>query len=202
MAEAEWLDALRAGNLDWFPELVQAYQHRIYALAYRKTSNAADAEDLAQEIFLQFYRKLPLFRGDAALSTWLYRVALNRAASYRRTNWREERQNESWEPEAPPDDEQADTRLLNAERRQAVLSAMAKLRTHEREVLELFYFQRHSTARLAEILGLAPRGVETRLRRARARMKKLLGETGYFEEVDADGNARKRLLGEMAAKLS
>lgn len=188
MQEDRWLSALGEGRMDWFGELVEAYQSRIYALAYRKTFDAAEAEDLAQEIFLQFYRKLPQFRGEAALSTWLYRVALNRAASYVR------KRKPQLLPEAPP--EEADggplpgDALLERERTQTVYLALSRLKDKEREVLELFYFQRHSTAAIAEILGIAPRGVETRLRRARERMRRALSGTGYFEEVTDDARNR------------
>lgn len=195
MHEGEWLQALRDGDLSWFPELVDAYKDKIYALAYRKTRNAADAEDLAQEIFLQFYRKLPLFRGEAALSTWLYRVAFNRAASYLRKRTPVPIGVAPNQFEDDPGDG-----LLGAERAKTVLEAMARLRPREREVLELFYFQGHSTARTAEILGISGRGVETRLRRARERMKRILDDMNYCEEVKDD--AGKRPAGLHASKLS
>ncbi len=188
MREFVWLEALREGDYSWFDELVEAYQNRIYALAYRKTLDASEAEDLAQEIFLQFYRKLPLFRGEAALSTWLYRVALNCAASYIR------KRRTPLLPGAPPeaisDAEAPGDGLLERERSATVMSALAGLKNKEREVLELFYFQQHSTAEVSEVLGIAPRGVETRLRRARESLRRALTGTGYFEEVTGDARER------------
>lgn len=181
MRENEWLLALKQGDMSWFPELVEAYQDKIFALAYRKTYNTADAEDLAQEIFVQFYRKLNQFRGEAALSTWLYRVALNKASSYMRT-----RREQMLFGDDPPDISggvSPDEALLSDEGSKAVLAAMAKLKPSDKEVLELFYFQGHTAAQTAEILSLSVRGVETRLRRARDRMKSLLSDMGYFEEV-------------------
>ena len=70
--------------LQEFPEIVARYKSRFYAMAWRFTGNAQDAEDLCQEIFLQVFRNLASFRGQSQLSTWLYRVALNRCLSYRR----------------------------------------------------------------------------------------------------------------------
>lgn len=181
MRENEWLLALKKGDMSWFPELVEAYQDKIFALAFRKTCNTADAEDLAQEIFIQFYRKLHKFRAEAALSTWLYRVALNRASSYIRGR-RELTLFGDDMPEisslVPPDEA-----LLHDEGSKAILAAMAKLKPSDREVLELFYFQDRTAAQTATILDLSVRGVETRLRRARERMKFILGDMGYFEEV-------------------
>src|SRR6516162_4937624 len=67
------------------PERIfEAYAPRVYHLARRLLGNAADAEEVTQDVFLQVLRKLPTFRGEAALSTWLYRVAVNAALAYRR----------------------------------------------------------------------------------------------------------------------
>lgn len=67
----------RRGDLSAYEELYRRHSRRLYNVAYRMTGNAADADDLLQEIFLQVYRRLETFRGDAALGTWLYRLAVN-----------------------------------------------------------------------------------------------------------------------------
>ena len=60
-----------------FDELVRTHRGRVYGLCYRYSGNSADAEDLAQEVFLRAYRGLAGFRGDASLATWVYRIAVN-----------------------------------------------------------------------------------------------------------------------------
>jgi DNA-directed RNA polymerase specialized sigma24 family protein len=60
-----------------FATLFHTHKMRIYSLCFRMTNNATEAEDLAQDAFLQVFRKLASFRGDSALSTWLYRIAVN-----------------------------------------------------------------------------------------------------------------------------
>src|SRR5207247_5879925 len=76
---------LRAGEAQAFEELVRTYQHRVFGVALRMLGNAAEAEEIAQEVFLRAHRALAGFRGDAKLSTWLYRITsrlcLNRLAS-------------------------------------------------------------------------------------------------------------------------
>ena len=67
----------REGDLGAFEELYRAHAGRLYSLAFRMLGNGADAEDLLQEIFLSAHRKLESFRGEAALGTWLYRLAMN-----------------------------------------------------------------------------------------------------------------------------
>src|SRR5437016_562049 len=65
------------GDADAFAGLFYAHRPRVYSLCLRMTNNTAEAEDLTQDAFLQVFRKLSTFRGDSALSTWLYRVAVN-----------------------------------------------------------------------------------------------------------------------------
>src|SRR3990172_12426718 len=68
-----------AGDEPAFEDLVRRYQARVYRLAVRLTGNDGDAQDALQETFLQVYRSLGGFRGEARFSTWLYRVATNAA---------------------------------------------------------------------------------------------------------------------------
>src|SRR3954469_12043216 len=75
----------RDGDLGAFDELYRAHAGRLYSLAYRMLGNPTDAEDLLQEIFLSAHRKLESFRGDAALGTWLYRLAMNQILDHVRS---------------------------------------------------------------------------------------------------------------------
>src|SRR5947209_18173870 len=69
----------QTGDADAFATLFYNHRPRVYSLCLRMTNNTAEAEDLTQDAFLQVFRKLSTFRGDSALSTWLYRVAVNTA---------------------------------------------------------------------------------------------------------------------------
>src|SRR5438128_4224402 len=74
------LDLVRCaqqGDADAFASLFHSHKARIYSVCLRMTNNTAEAEDLTQDAFLQVFRKLATFRGDSALSTWLYRIAVN-----------------------------------------------------------------------------------------------------------------------------
>jgi RNA polymerase sigma-70 factor (ECF subfamily) len=75
----------RRGELGAFEELYKRYGSRLYTLAYRMTGSAADAEDLVQDIFLQVFRRLDSFRGEAALGTWLHRLAVNACLDFVRS---------------------------------------------------------------------------------------------------------------------
>src|ERR1700757_104157 len=67
------------GDSDAFASLFHLHKHRVYAVCLRMTKNTAEADDLTQDVFIQVFRKLSTFRGESALSTWLYRLAVNTA---------------------------------------------------------------------------------------------------------------------------
>ena len=80
--DQQLVDQVMAGNKNAFNLLVMRYQHRVAALIARFVKDPREAEDVAQEAFLKAYRALPLFRGDSAFYTWLYRIAVNTAKNY------------------------------------------------------------------------------------------------------------------------
>lgn len=83
--DAELVARCRAGDSDAFEALYQEHSPRLYALARRMTGSPHESEDLLQEIFLQVHRKLDSYRGDAALGTWLYRLAVRQCLDFLRS---------------------------------------------------------------------------------------------------------------------
>ena len=84
-AEIHLVDRCREGDLGAFEELYRQHSGRLFSLAVRMLGNPADAEDQLQEIFLSAHRKLQSFRGESALGTWLYRLAMNQLLDYVRS---------------------------------------------------------------------------------------------------------------------
>jgi RNA polymerase sigma-70 factor, ECF subfamily len=84
-AELALIERCRQGDLAAFEEVYRTHSGRLYSVAFRMLGNASDAEDLLQEIFLAAHRKLDSFRGDSALGTWLYRLAVNLCLDYIRS---------------------------------------------------------------------------------------------------------------------
>jgi RNA polymerase sigma-70 factor (ECF subfamily) len=84
-AEAALVERCRRGDLGAFEEVYRAHSGKLYGLIFRMVGNAADAEDLLQEVFLSAHRKLDGFRGESALGTWLYRLATNSCLDYLRS---------------------------------------------------------------------------------------------------------------------
>ena len=77
LSEAEAIERAKQGDADAFQALYDLHKRRVYSLCLRMTANAAEAEDLTQEAFLQLFRKIGTFRGESAFSTWLHRMAVN-----------------------------------------------------------------------------------------------------------------------------
>jgi RNA polymerase sigma-70 factor, ECF subfamily len=78
-SDQQLVERVQAGDKSAFDLLVRKYQHRVLKLVSRFVSDAAEAEDVAQEAFIKAYRALASFRGDSAFYTWLYRIAINTA---------------------------------------------------------------------------------------------------------------------------
>jgi RNA polymerase sigma-70 factor (ECF subfamily) len=76
-SEADLIERAKRGDAEAFQALYDKHKRRVYSLCLRMTANTAEAEDLAQEAFLQLFRKIATFRGESAFSTWLHRLSVN-----------------------------------------------------------------------------------------------------------------------------
>lgn len=174
-AEGDLLARIRAGGKardGAVQELFRAYRAPLLALCVNITGSRTDAEDALQEVFLAAHRALPRFRGEARLSTWLWRIAV-RAALAART--RPERA-ESELPELPgPPPERA---LQARDEARRVAAAMARLTAEHRVVLSLFAVDGLRHADIAAVLGVAEGTVWSRLHEARRALAALLVERG------------------------
>jgi RNA polymerase sigma-70 factor (ECF subfamily) len=165
------VERLRAGDPRAFEELVIAYQHRVFGVALRMLGSRAEAEEIAQEVFLRAHRALADFRGDARLGTWLYAIAsrlcLNRLASADRRVARGDAALAEV-PAAAPDAADA---AEHAQRDAALRAAIAELPEERRIVLVLRDIEGLTYDEIAEALALEPGTVRSRLHRARMQLK-------------------------------
>lgn len=186
--EDELVRRARRGDTAAFGVLVTRYQEMIYRLAVR-TAGVDAAEDLAQAAFLKAWEALPRFAGDAAFSTWLYRIALN--GCYDHLRRRERRRHERLDDDAlaiPDAHDVAATVLADVEaaaQRAALLAALDQLPADERMLLALRVGEGWSYERIAADLGLNSKTVGTRLFRIRAKLRRLI-TLALDEEVRDD----------------
>ncbi|MBE3580931.1 MAG: sigma-70 family RNA polymerase sigma factor [Thermoanaerobacteraceae bacterium] len=164
-----------------FERLIIAYQDRVYALSYQLTGNHADAQDLAQEVFVRAYLNLEKFRYEADFGTWLHRITVNVYLNSRR---RSKRDNIAYSLDEPLETEEGEvTRELAAtdgdpqelldekERRRCLRLALEELSPEYRAVLVLREFQGLSYEEIAHALGCSLGTVKSRLNRARQALK-------------------------------
>lgn len=180
--EWDWIARLRAGDACSFRLLVERYQDRLYAMAYRFSGCAHEAKDLAQDIFITIYEHIPGFQERASLDTWIYRLALNHCISWKRSQKRRavlgrDRPLYGGAEDTPPEE-----RLELAEETRRLHRALHALPQRYMTIIELYYFQELSYRQIAELTGVPVRTVETRLYRARQRLKCLLEQNEAGKE--------------------
>ena len=173
-ADRVLVEAAARGSREAFDELVRRHQVAIVNLVRVLTSGCADAEDLAQDVFVRAWKSLRTFRGDSAFRTWIHRVAINVVRTDRAKRGkaiRLFRQPHEQDPEPPAVDAPVDTHLA---RRQAIDRALATLPDELRTAVTLRDLQGLDYQEIASLLGVPIGTVESRIFRARQRLKPLL----------------------------
>jgi RNA polymerase sigma-70 factor (ECF subfamily) len=177
-ADADIVRRALEGNEDAFATLYNAHRNKVYALCLRMTSNTAEAEDLTQDAFLQVFRKLATFRGDSALSTWLYRVAVNTVLMhFRKKGLRQVSLDEpATREEGAPKREhgKVDGRLSSAVERITLTRAMKELPAGYRTIFVMHEVRGYEHHEIARLLGCSIGNSKSQLHKAKARMRDLL----------------------------
>jgi RNA polymerase sigma factor (sigma-70 family) len=173
LEESELVERARRGDAAAYEEIVQTYQGIAFRVAYVIAGSAADAEEAAQDAFVNAYRALSRFRPGAPFRPWLLRIVANEARNRRRSAVRRESlalrtAAEQASGDAAPSPEAA---VLVAEERQTLLRALERLRDEDREVLSCRYLLDLSEDETATALGLRRGTVKSRTSRALARLR-------------------------------
>ncbi|MCA9241534.1 MAG: sigma-70 family RNA polymerase sigma factor [Planctomycetales bacterium] len=175
--DARCIDAALAGDADAFGSLVLRYQDRLYNSLLQYTGSREDAQDYAQEAFVQAFVKLNTFKRNSAFFTWLYRIAFNQAASGARKRRERTSLDSLTESGAPqPTDHRAEAQqdMIDQERVQLVHAAISELADDHRQVVVLREFDGFDYQQIAEVLEIPIGTVRSRLFRARMQMKQRL----------------------------
>lgn len=180
MTDGEIIGRVCSGETRMFDELVRRYQDQVYAMAARFVGQPADAEDIAQEVFLKAFRGLEAFKGDAKFSTWLYRITFNLCTDWLRRNRKPGRATLSIDQgtQIPDAGNDVGESILAAEKRTEIRKALDALPERYRTVLTLLYDQELSYDQIGSILEVPTKTVETRLYRARRILRERLGDGG------------------------
>jgi RNA polymerase sigma-70 factor (ECF subfamily) len=173
---------LQAGDDAALAVLMQRWEAPVKSFIFRLIGNAAEAEDLAQEVFVRIYTKRQSYRPGAKFSTWLFAISANQAKN--RLRWWKRRPTLSinvWLDEGGDLEDESKSPDLRvsmeeqAQRTAALQQAIAELPLEQRTTLVLFEYEEKSMTEVAEIMGCSPKTVENRLYRSRQSLRRKLG---------------------------
>jgi RNA polymerase sigma-70 factor (ECF subfamily) len=202
LTEAEAIRRAQQGDAEAFEFLYRQHSRRVYALCLRMVGRTAEAEDLAQEAFLQLFRKIGTFRGESAFSTWLHRLTVNVVLMKLRKKTVPET---SLEEQTEPDEETGgprrdfgapDNQLTGSVDRINLQRAVEELPPGYRAVFELHDIQGYEHNEIAGIMGCSIGNSKSQLHKARTRLRELLHEAERARQRDARQAAKIETAGQ------
>lgn len=184
MDEAQLIKGIQQGDRKSFQFLVETYQRMVVNTCLGIVHNQADAEDLAQDVFLEIFRTAEKFRGDSKLSTWLYRIATNRSLNLIRNNKRKRffqsieetftggrnRSSEISENRA----DQPDQNMADQQRSDLLHRAIDRLPEKQRIAFTLNKYEELPYQQIAEIMEISLASVESLIHRAKKNLQEQL----------------------------
>jgi RNA polymerase sigma-70 factor (ECF subfamily) len=191
---SELVKRAQEGDSDAFAALFHTHKARIYSVCLRMTNNAAEAEDLTQDAFLQVFRKIASFRGDSAFSTWLHRISVNtvlmhfRKKSLCQVSLDEPYSNEDG-AKVRREFGTRDNDLAGCVDRIALARAMKDLPPGYRTIFLLHEVEGYEHKEIAEMLGCSVGNSKSQLHKAKLRIRELLARS---IEAQASGRAQTR----------
>src|SRR5215204_1975673 len=185
--DSDLVAAAREGSHEAFDAIVERHRRHVYQLCYRFVGNHEDASDLTQDVFIRAYRALRSFKGDAALSTWLYRIAVN--VSLNKVGAKTPRPEpldallRANDGRIASADESASDAVLREERAARVRAAIARLPKKQRATLILRVYHELPHEQIAGILGSSVGAVKANFFHALNNLRKLMLEAGTTDDA-------------------
>ncbi|MEN9525288.1 MAG: hypothetical protein RLZZ256_672 [Bacteroidota bacterium] len=182
MTEQELIRGLRAHEEESFRWLVENYQAPVYNTVLGIVQSASDAEDIAQEVFIQIFRSIDQFKGESKLSTWVYRIATTKSLDFLRSKKSKKRFAFLHRLGLPGEDREMDIPEFHhpgvaAEQKETaalLFRAIAKLPDNQKTAFILTRLEQLSHAETSNIMKITVPAVESLLHRARINLKKFL----------------------------
>jgi RNA polymerase sigma-70 factor, ECF subfamily len=184
MSEAEIIEGLKLGNEKAFRQLVDVYRQLVVNTCNGLLHNTEDAEDVAQEVFIEVYRSVDKFRADSKISTWLYRIAVNRSLNFIRDNKRHKwfrsfeeaveskiAEHRHWISGKADD---PGFNLENSQRTLILHEAIDSLPKNQRVAFTLNKYEDLSYKEIAKVMDLSVSSVESLIHRAKKNLQKKL----------------------------
>ncbi|NBW41705.1 sigma-70 family RNA polymerase sigma factor [bacterium] len=200
------IQKIRKGNKIAFEQLVEKYETKVFHLAMRFTKNEEDAEEVLQDVFMTLHRKIELFQGKSAFSSWLYRIVVN--AAFMKLRKRRQKPTVLLEDLAPmtrqkvldgefSQENHIEKFTQNEELKGVLLSAVNRLPEQYRSVFVMRDVNGFSNQETSEVLGLSIPAIKSRLHRSRIMLRKKLAR--YYLEFTGKKELPQQFVDEMAA---
>ncbi len=180
---------LKSGNPTAFKRFVEHYQNKVINTCYGFVHNKEDAEDIAQEVFLEVYQSIAGFREEAKLSTWIHRISVTKSLDFIRKKKRKKRfgsirsllglERQAEQIQAPPTTNPEKT-LEQQERVRILQQAVDSLAENQRIAISLNKYEGFSYKEVADIMETSVSSVESLIHRAKKNLQKKLYQ--YYEE--------------------
>ena len=201
-SDLDLISRAQRGDSDAFASLFHAHKARIYSVCLRMTNNTAEAEDLTQDAFLQVFRKLSTFRGDSALSTWLYRIAVNTVLMhFRKKALKQVSLDEPYNQDARlvrREYGSRDGRLVGSVDRIALTRAIKELPVGYRTIFLLHEVEGYEHQEIAELLDCSVGNSKSQLHKAKLRIRELLGHARNQDKASGTRSAANPFASEEA----
>ena len=187
--EIEFIQNMQQGNQQAFAELVELYKNKIFNTAIGILQNEHDAEEITQEVFIEVFRSIKNFKNEATLSTWIYRIAVNKSLDFIRKSKRNKRfgivvnlfKEETNEPIVHPKNFFHPGIALEKKEKSTILfAAIEQLNERQKTCFVLKHVEGLSQREISEVMQCAEGAVESMLSRAKENLRKILGD--YFDK--------------------
>ncbi len=188
MDERTLVEQLKQGNETAFKNIVETWQNMVYNTAMGIVQNAEDAEDIAQETFVQVYQSIGSFKGESKFSTWLYRITIAKALDHERRKKRKKRfafvkslfGEESQVVVHPPDFHHPGVIMDKKEDAAVLFQAIAQLPENQKVAFTLHKVDGLSYQEVSEVMNTSVSSVESLMHRAKTNLKKKLED--YYKD--------------------
>lgn len=188
MQQPELIIQLQQGDPSAFKQLVDECEDMVYNTALGIVQNEHDADDITQDVFVQVYQSISSFKGDSKISTWLYRITVNRALDHEKKKKRRKRLGfmglfggrSEREEETVPEFDHPGVLLEKKESAADLFKALKQLPDNQRIAFTLHKLEGQANREIAEIMGISLQAVESLMARAKRSLEKILKD--YYEK--------------------
>jgi len=189
MSETQWLIKLREGDERTFREFVNQHSDRVFNTALGLLQDTENAEDVTQEVFIEVFRSVVRFKGECSITTWIYRITVQKSLEHIRNSRRKKRagillslfgKEDQVKLTADAPFYHPGVQLENKERAAILFHAIAALPLNQRTVFTLHKVEGLPQAEIAAIMGNSVSSVESLMFRARQNLRKILSD--YYEK--------------------